>query len=351
MAKRVKKKRKKSSDSKHEPPLPDTTKWQPRKQASETLESAFAKRCLAAEKLIRLKGKLEKQMNIDNYDSGMGLEDIVRNELRAILPTRYTVTSGVINEPQGRTAGDFDVIIFNELWFPQIKAGATPQSRRVHFPIDGVYAIGEIKQTLDLKTLDGAMEKLVSCHRLKRRRTCAYRVVENREGSPCVHGLTNPLYSFILATDLRDGVTLDEVVERFFYINQDLKRLEVVRALCVLGHGAVIWGFLDPETGEGREALFMLEDLYEPIFPAYTKVLDADSAALYPFIVNLMLHLYHSILAPEDVAALYGSSKGLNRMRPKSADVVHPPDKEWLDALSVKCNEDHEKVLELQGVG
>jgi hypothetical protein len=57
-------------------PLPDTKKWQPRKNASETLKSAFLKRCIALENLIQTRAVHEQEMNIDNYDSGPSIEDI-----------------------------------------------------------------------------------------------------------------------------------------------------------------------------------------------------------------------------------------------------------------------------------
>ena len=116
------------------PELPDTTQWQPRMSASDTLKSAFLKRCLGIETLIRLRSQFEREMNIDNFDSGPGVEDIIRGELNLLLPTRYSVRAGVINDRKGHTGGDFDVIIFSDLWFPVVKAGATPESRRVHLP-------------------------------------------------------------------------------------------------------------------------------------------------------------------------------------------------------------------------
>ncbi|HUJ09386.1 MAG TPA: DUF6602 domain-containing protein [Verrucomicrobiae bacterium] len=274
-------------------------------------------------------------MNVDAYDSGPGTEDIIRDELRQILPTRYAVKAGVINDLTGKTGGDFDVVIFNEMWFPAVKAGATPQSRRVHFPIDGVYAICEVKQSLNLATFDEAMEKLVTCHRLYRPRTYAYRTVENREGSSCSHGLTNPLYSAIIATGLRDGTTFKELVDRYYEINKTLKRLEVVRALCILGWGAVTWGWRKP-NGEGGPALFMLEDLYEPIFPILHEIPYVESA-FFVVTSDLLLHLFHSVLAPEDLPVKYGPST-FDIQVPKSPEIVLPPDAEWVQSLKYRCS-------------
>src|SRR5258705_1252356 len=120
--------------------IPDTSKWLPR-NAKETLKDIFYKRCLNAESLILEKLKQEKELNIDNFDSGQGIEDIIREEFAKILPQRYFVTKGVVNDRNGFTAGDQDMIIFNSFRFPYLKSGATPDSRRAHFPIEGVYSI------------------------------------------------------------------------------------------------------------------------------------------------------------------------------------------------------------------
>lgn len=320
------------------PPLPDTTQWLPRINSSETLKSAFLKRCTGIETLIRIRAQFEKEMNIDNFDSGPGVEDIIRGEFNLLLPSRYSVRAGVINDRNGHTGGDFDVIIFNDLWFPVVKAGATLESRRIHLPIDGIYAVCEVKQSLDYAALDKAMEKLVVCHRLHRPRTKANRLVENREINSCSHGHSNPLYSAVIATDLKDGVELDRLVERFFDINKTLKRLEVIRALCVLGHGTVTWGFVD-DSGESKPTLFMMEDIYRPIFPVYHKMPRVESA-LYPLMADLLLHLYHSVLAAEDIAPSYGPVIH-NISIPTSQDIALMPDAEHLTSLSKFCETPH----------
>jgi hypothetical protein len=42
--------------------------------------------CKAVEQQILLRSKLEQGLNVDNFDSGVGVEDIVRDELRRVLP-------------------------------------------------------------------------------------------------------------------------------------------------------------------------------------------------------------------------------------------------------------------------
>jgi len=322
------------------PDLPNANEWQPRASATETLQEAFLKRCLAVENLIGLRVQAEQEMNIDNFDSGLGIEDVIRDEMRKILPARYAIEHGVLIDRNGKTGGDYDLLVFNESWFPRIKAGATESSRR-SYPIEGAYAVGEIKQTLNYSTFDAALQKLIVAHRLYRPPTLANRLVENRESSSCSHGLSNPLYSFILGVQLAKDLTFEELINRFYDVNKQVKRLEVIRALCVLGHGTVVWGFKDRDKDEIRPALFMLEDLYEPIVPAYFNVNDVGSA-LFALMANLMLHLYDAVLAPEDIAVLYGPSTRVIKA-PKSDEIALPPDPDRLESLSMHCHDKHSR--------
>lgn len=322
-------------------PIPDTSEWQPHQDAAETLASAFLHRCIAAEKEILLKSEFEQRMSIYNYDSGLPLEEIVRASLRQLLPLRYAVRAGVLVDRQGQSAGDCDVVIFNDLWFPSVKAGPTPESRRTYLPIEGVYAVGEIKQSLNECTLDKAMKKLVTAHRLHRPRTHYQRVVENRSIGSCEHGLSNPLFSFVLATGLSHGTSFESLINRFYDINKQLNRLEVVRALCVLDHGCVVWGVR--EQDQTKPALFMLDDLYLPIVPIYFKAPGCEST-LYAFMGDLSLHLYHSVLAPEDFVPSYGLSDHSVAV-PRHQGISLPPDPEWIERLDIACTPSEESML------
>ena len=239
-------------------------------------------------------------MNIDNYDSGVSFEDILREELSKILPARYSVDNGIVVDRNGKTAGDCDLIIFNDVWFPHVKAAATSVSRRCFFPIEGIYSIGEIKQSLNYRSLDDALKKLVTYHRLNRPNTYFNRLSENRQLDPPVSGTSNPLYSFILAGGLNKDISFEDLINRFFDINKELKRTELVRGICVLGHGTVTWCYKQPNTGEIKPALFMGEDLEHSLFPGYLPSEYTGGSSLFSLISNLMLHLYHSVLAPED---------------------------------------------------
>ena len=316
--------------------LPNSDLWHPT-HASETLSAAFAKRCAAAQELIRTRIEAERRMAIYNFDTGLPIEEIVREQISDLLPFRYAIRAGTVVDAQGYTAGDCDIVVFNDLWCPIIKTGPTRSSRHVMLPIEGVYAVGEVKQTLTEAALDESMKKLVKIHRLARPHTFAHRIVENREGDSCTHGLTNPLFSFVLAFDVETGNTFEELINRFFDICRNLKRLEVVRALCVLGHGTVVWGFDDPlDEGRGKPALFMEDDLFHRIYPVYFKE-PAFGPALYNLASGLLLHLFHSVLGIEDVPDRYGM-RLLNPKVPTDRERISlPPDREWRDRLQTPC--------------
>jgi Domain of unknown function (DUF6602) len=315
--------------------LPDVSKWQPRKDTLADIEQSYRRRCEFVERRLRIRAAEERQANIDNFDSGVGVEEIFRDELEQLLPKRYQVTTGVVSDRHGYTAGHCDAVIFNELWFPAIKSGATPQSRRRHMPIEGVYGVIEVKQSLSIKTLDEAMEKLVTCHRLHRPPTPKDRITENRETGSCRHAISNPLYSCIFAVELEKRGDFQGLIKRFVEINRMLKRVEMIRALVVLGQGAAFWGYID--SGEFRPAKFSYEDLYGPIRPIYVPA-SGSNDTFYHFASDLSARIFDSVLGGEDIAAAYGYREQGEQIKAASVDWEIPPDEELLHFLNTPCD-------------
>ncbi|WP_280408236.1 DUF6602 domain-containing protein [Nocardia brasiliensis] len=283
-----------------------------------------------------MRAEEETHSNLDYFDSGIGLEEIFRDELKQILPHRYPVTTGVLVDRRGFTAGHCDVVVFNETWFPAIKAPTVTGARRPHLPIEGTYAVIEVKQTLSRRTLDDAMEKLVMCHRLQRPDTPRGRTTENREFGSCTHQISNPLFSAIFAVNIA-GNDFNSLVTRFVEINKLLKRKEVVSALCVLGHCFITWAYSNGT--EMKPALLFGEDISAPLFPVF---IDADSygTVLYPFIQRMCAHLYHSVLGAEDIVVAYGEPR-------QSVPINTPSTDEWnlypdADLLNFFTQSDHD---------
>lgn len=149
---------------------------------------------------------------------------------------------------------------------------------------------------------------------------------------PGWYRLQNPLYSAIIATSLAPDIEMKDVANRFFDVCRGLERLETVRALCILGHGTLVWGYRDSEI---KPALFMNTDLSLPIIPVFLGS-ERTGDSLYHLMQNMQLHLYHSILKPEDLAVHYGGGNN-HILIPKNAEHQIPPDATWIDMFKSPC--------------
>ena len=285
--------------------LPDVGKWQPQSEKSETLSAALEMTCQAVQSRIVNEANIEEKFSINNYDVGPGLEDIVRQELSKLLPQRYSVDAGVVNDKDGKTAGDCDVLITNRIWASVVKLGATPESRRVHFPIESIYSVVEVKRTLDFEELDKTMEKLVKVSRLFRPERSYGYLTENQHITNLDRKgyILNPLWTTVLATRLKDGIDFRDIARRFGQINACLNRDEMVKNLYVLGHGAA---WYSPEDGRAGDATFM----WDRLTPIQLKVSDQKPENIfYVFFVQLLGHLTRSILRVDELHISYGAKE------------------------------------------
>ena len=282
--------------------LPDVSQWQPIVPGN-SLSTALMTTCQLAQRRIVSRARAEERFNIQNFDSGAGVEDAVREELANLLPARYSVDVGVVDDRKGQTAGDCDLLVRDPLWSPAVKLGATAVSRRRHYPIEGLYAAAEIKQSLGLDELDAAMKKMVTVSRLLRPDNPYGHITENQhlpyhdqDGM-----ILNPLHTSVFATRLKDGVSLDEVVERFGAINALLDRSHMVTALCVLDAGAA---WYSAEGSGCYDADFMRDRQKSLVLQILTQ---APDRVFYHWYVLLASHLTRSILNILNVSEAYGN--------------------------------------------
>lgn len=284
--------------------LPDVGTWQPGSSSEDSLRNALMITCQFAQKRIVSRAEAEVRFNIQKFDSGAGVEDIVREELANLLPARYSVDAGVVDDRQGKTAGDCDVLIRDPLWSPVIKLGATASSRRRHFPIEGIYAAVEIKQRLGLVELDKAMEKMVTVSRLYRPENPYGHITENQHlpyhDQP--GRVLNPLHTSVFATRLADGVPFDMIADRFGTINAMLDRNHMVTMLCVLDEGAAWYSV---ESGSPYNADFM-RDRGENLILQICAT-EPDNT-FYRWYALLAAHLTRSVLGLANVFDTYGSA-------------------------------------------
>lgn len=293
------------------PPLgdPTTDAWFPKPLPRDALKQAFYERCLGAEQLLLLRAALERRMNIQNFDSGPGFEDLVRDELSRILPDRYSVHPGVVSNSDGLSAGECDVVLYNSTWFSAIKAGATEASRRWHYPVEGVYGVLEVKQSLTDDVLEKGLQKLVQFSRLEGRNPPSRtRFVENRS-SLMPDEPVRP-YTALVAGGLGEKQDLEELAHRFIAINGQLPREHIVNALAVLGQGFICWGFQDEDDDRPQVAVHSNIDDHLSLFPLFVRAEGEDDtrfSAFYELVTNMMGHLTSTVLLAAGMGALYGA--------------------------------------------
>jgi hypothetical protein len=300
--------------------------WQPRR-SSTVMQRSFAERCEMIEARLIAGAQAEIRARSSNFSSGPSIEAIFREELGKILPRRYQVTCGTLSDRMGNTARDCDVVVFNDFWFPTVKQRATVDDRSHVMPIEGAYAVLEVKQTLSRATLDKAMEKLVVCHRLHRPLTSALRFTENTTWNS--HSkppqIRNPLFSAVVAAQRDPSEPLDRLVNRFIEISRHLKRLEMVHCLCILGEACYVWGWLPDGQEDGRMASFMNEDLHRNL-ELVEAVPEQGESPLGQLIATIIQHATSSVLAtPSDPPHRYGTGLKL-RVHTSGATVRANPD-------------------------
>lgn len=259
---------------------------------------------------VKAEANIEKEFNINNFDAGPGIEDIVREQFRTLLPDRYAVTPGVVIDRNGDNCGDCDLVVANRFWAPLLKFGATNESRRVHIPVEAVYSVIEVKQTLTEDSLDEAMKKLVMYKGLERDRSEYGRITENQviNDFDKTGSTNNPRFDVVLAVSCNKG-TETELVERFFKINEQLEPNLRVNALAILGAGFAFYVFQGPD-GNHMPHLYPESDMayfygWEPqsVSPFFIK---SQQDTLFHLYINLQQHLFLTILNFKWLKLLYG---------------------------------------------
>ncbi len=84
--------------------------------------------------------------------------------LRSHLPRRYQVSSAIVLDSDGNTSDQIDVVVFDEQYTPTL----LDQQGHLFVPAEAVYAVFEVKPTINRSYLKYAADKAASVRRLKR---------------------------------------------------------------------------------------------------------------------------------------------------------------------------------------
>lgn len=287
--------------------LPEIELWQPNRKNSDSFAQVMFDKCKQLEQELLLKLNSSITLNLNNFDSGLEAEKLLTDTLRRLIPKRYSIYKGILSDRHGLTSGEHDLILFNETWFPLL-TGNDENAHKKYFPIEGVYAIGEVKQTLTIDSLDEGIEKLVKAQRLYRPQVGVNRYTENRKEGDRDLGTANPLFTFLVAFNQDNKFDTEEIFSRFFEINKRLYRQEMVRCLCVINKFSIIWS-THIESDRGYDiARFTSKDEEQPILPVLQPGTAENESSLYNLIFYLGAHLNECILGSEDIYVAYGNN-------------------------------------------
>jgi hypothetical protein len=166
------------------------------------LRSAFA----AEQEVLSVKLKLSSESITHDGVMGDVNEQHFIEVLRKYLPNRYAVDSAIVIDSNGATSDQIDIVIYD----PQYTPTLLDQHDHRFVPAESVYAVFEVKPTINKDYLEYAGKKAESVRVLERTSVPIIHV----SGEPIVKKLF-PLLSGIVATTIAwsDGFSSDAFLE------------------------------------------------------------------------------------------------------------------------------------------
>jgi hypothetical protein len=124
------------------------------------LREAFA----LEQELLRAQLELSSKSVTHNGVLGEVNEDRFIQVLRRYLPRRYAVDTGIVLDSLGGTSDQLDVIVYDNQYTPTL----LDQENHRFVPAEAVYAVFEVKPTINKSYLEYAASKAASVRGLKR---------------------------------------------------------------------------------------------------------------------------------------------------------------------------------------
>lgn len=153
------------------------------------LKSAFA----AEQEVLRVQLKLSSESITHDGVMGDVNEKHFIEVLRKYLPKRYAVDSAIVIDSNGATSDQIDIVIYD----PQYTPTLLDQHDHRFIPAESVYAVFEVKPTINKSYLEYAAEKAGSVRALERTSV----PITHVGGEPIAKELF-PIVSGIIATSI-----------------------------------------------------------------------------------------------------------------------------------------------------
>ncbi|MDD4080683.1 MAG: hypothetical protein PHP02_04645 [Eubacteriales bacterium] len=153
-------------------------------------------------------------------------EAALRNGLRALIPRKYDIGTGIIMDAHNTQSNQQDFIIYDGFSSPSFLNDETT----VILPVESVYAITEIKSRLTAKELERAINNASSVKTLRKN------LILPPPGF--FMPMSNYIYSSVFAYESDIGMMT--LKKRFDEMNQNLPYEQRISTICVLSEGCIV---------------------------------------------------------------------------------------------------------------
>lgn len=136
----------------------------PKKKSEEDGKKFLQDAFKLEQKLLAVKLEFSSKTITHAGTQGEVTENCFIEVLRKYLPNRYKVDTGIVIDSTGATSDQIDVIIYD----PQYTPTLLDQQSHKYIPAEAVYAVLEVKPTIDKPYLEYAGKKAESVRKLKR---------------------------------------------------------------------------------------------------------------------------------------------------------------------------------------
>ncbi|MES3007874.1 MAG: DUF6602 domain-containing protein [Pseudomonadota bacterium] len=189
------------------------------KEMSEVNGKNFLRSAFAAEQEV-LSVQLKLSSKSITHDGVMGdvNEQHFISVLRKYLPNRYSIDSAIVIDSNGATSDQIDIVIYD----PQYTPTLLDQHDHRFIPAESVYAVFEVKPTINKGYLEYAAKKAESVRALERTSV----PITHVGGEPVVKKLF-PIVAGIIATtiDWTEGFSSEAFIQNNEALD-DLQRLD-----------------------------------------------------------------------------------------------------------------------------
>jgi hypothetical protein len=130
---------------------------------------------------------LAKLLQSSPGEQGRFVEKVILELLEEFLPKRYSFGTGFVIDSEGRQSRQCDIVIYDTL----VCSGMLSRTGPLFFPVESVYAVIEVKTTLNKSEVADACDHIRSVKHLQNKADPTFDPILDDDGEPAVY-MTHP---------------------------------------------------------------------------------------------------------------------------------------------------------------